>query len=91
MLIQAIKINTRTEKDLLGFKEIPSNCYYGVQTLRAIENFNLSQSKLSQFPNFIKALAMVKSACAYSNLKLNKIDENKYQLKSKHVFITKTL
>ncbi len=72
-----IKINTRTEKDLLGFKEIPSNCYYGVQTLRAIENFNLSQSKLSQFPNFIKALAMVKSACAYSNLKLNKIDENK--------------
>lgn len=72
-----IKINTRTEKDLLGFKEIPLNCYYGVQTLRAIENFNLSQSKLSQFPNFIKALAMVKSACAYSNLKLNKIDENK--------------
>ena len=72
-----IKINTRTEKDLLGLKEIPDHCYYGVQTLRAIENFNLSQSKLSQFPNFIKALAMVKSACAYSNLKLNKIDDNK--------------
>ncbi|MDF2418773.1 aspartate ammonia-lyase [Acinetobacter beijerinckii] len=72
-----IKINTRTEKDLLGFKEIPESCYYGVQTLRAIENFNLSQSKLSQFPHFVKALAKVKSACAYSNFKLNKIDENK--------------
>lgn len=60
-----IKINTRTEKDLLGLKEIPDHCYYGVQTLRAIENFNLSSSKLSQFPHFIKALAIVKSACAH--------------------------
>lgn len=72
-----VKINTRTEKDLLGNKEIPSHCYYGVQTLRAIENFNLSQNKLSQFPAFIKALAMVKSACAHANFKLNKIEENK--------------
>lgn len=72
-----IKINTRTEKDLLGYKEIPAHCYYGVQTLRAIENFNLSQNKLSQFPVFIKALAMVKSACAHANFKLNKIEENK--------------
>lgn len=72
-----IKINTRTEKDLLGYKEIPDHCYYGVQTLRAIENFNLSQNKLSHFPVFIKALAMVKSACAHSNFKLNKIEENK--------------
>ncbi|MCH7336133.1 aspartate ammonia-lyase [Acinetobacter sp. NIPH 2699] len=72
-----VKINTRTEKDLLGFKEIPAHCYYGVQTLRAIENFNLSQNKLSQFPAFIKALAMVKSACAHANFKLNKIEENK--------------
>lgn len=72
-----IKINTRTEKDLLGLKEIPDHCYYGVQTLRAIENFNLSSSKLSRFPHFIKALAIVKSACAHSNFKLNKIDDNK--------------
>ena len=72
-----IKMNTRTEKDLLGYKEIPAHCYYGVQTLRAMENFNLSQNKLSQFPVFIKALAMVKSACAHANLKLNKLDENK--------------
>ena len=73
-----IKINTRVEKDLLGHKEIPAHCYYGVQTLRALENFNLSPNKLNQFPVFINALAMVKAACAEANFKLNKIEENKY-------------
>lgn len=73
-----VKINTRTEKDLLGCKEVSIHCYYGIQTLRALENFNLSQNKLSQFPFFINALAKVKSACAHANFKLNKIDENKY-------------
>ena len=53
-----IKINTRVEKDLLGHKEIPAHCYYGVQTLRALENFNLSPNKLNQFPVFINALAI---------------------------------
>jgi len=72
-----VKINTRTEKDLLGYKETPAHCYYGIQTLRALENFNLSPNKLSQFPVFINALAMVKSACAHANFKLNKLDENK--------------
>ena len=73
-----IKINTRVEKDLLGYKEIPAHCYYGVQTLRALENFNLSPNKLNQFPVFINALAMVKAACAEANFKLNKLEENKY-------------
>ena len=59
-----IEIKTRVEKDLLGLKEVPFHCYYGVQTLRALENFNLSSTKLSHFPVFIKALAMVKAACA---------------------------
>lgn len=73
-----IKINTRVEKDLLGHKEITAHCYYGVQTLRALENFNLSPNKLNQFPVFINALAMVKAACAEANFKLNKLEENKY-------------
>ncbi|AXF44322.1 aspartate ammonia-lyase [Acinetobacter johnsonii] len=73
-----IKINTRVEKDLLGHKEIPAHCYYGVQTLRALENFNLSPNKLNQFPVFINALAMVKAACAEANFKLNKLEKNKY-------------
>ncbi|MBU3846903.1 MAG: aspartate ammonia-lyase [Candidatus Acinetobacter avistercoris] len=72
-----INVNTRTEKDLLGFKEIPAHCYYGIQTFRALDNFNLSQNKLSQFPYFINALAKVKSACANANFKLNKLEENK--------------
>ena len=74
-----IEIKTRTEKDLLGMKEVPFHCYYGVQTLRAVENFNLSAHKLSHFPIFIQALAMVKSACVEANFKLNKIEENKYK------------
>ena len=73
-----IKINTRVEKDVLGHKEIPVHCDYGVQTLRALENFNLSPNKLNQFPVFINALAMVKAACAEANFKLNKLEENKY-------------
>lgn len=73
-----IQIKTRTEKDLLGYKEIPADYYFGIQTYRAVENFNLSQSKLSHFPLFIKALALVKLACAESNFKLNKLPENKY-------------
>ena len=73
-----IEIKTRTEKDLLGSKEVPFHCYYGVQTLRALENFNLSVHKLSDFPIFIQALAMVKSACVEANFKLNKIEENKF-------------
>ena len=56
-----IEIKTRTEKDLLGSKEVPFHCYYGVQTLRALENFNLSVHKLSDFPIFIQALADRKS------------------------------
>lgn len=73
-----IEIKTRVEKDLLGLKEVPFHCYYGVQTLRALENFNLSSTKLSHFPVFIKAIAMVKAACADANFKLNKLEENKY-------------
>ncbi|WP_441369906.1 aspartate ammonia-lyase [Acinetobacter lwoffii] len=73
-----IEIRTRTEKDLLGFKEIPVQCYYGVQTLRAIENFDLSAYKLSDFSVFIQALAMVKLACAEANFKLKRLEENKY-------------
>lgn len=73
-----MNIETRTEKDLLGMKEVPFHSYYGIQTLRAIENFNLSCSKLSDFPIFIQALAMLKLACAEANFKLNKMEKNKY-------------
>lgn len=63
-------VSTRVEEDLLGSLEIPSDAYYGVQTLRAVNNFSLSGVPLSHFPNFVIALAMVKHAAADANHEL---------------------
>ncbi|RZT93298.1 aspartate ammonia-lyase [Ancylomarina subtilis] len=60
-------MKTRTEHDLLGYKEVPAEAYYGIQTLRAIENFDICGVKLSAYPKYIKALAMVKWAAAKAN------------------------
>jgi aspartate ammonia-lyase len=62
-----ITAQTRTEKDLLGEKEIPANVYYGVQTARALENFQLSGVLINHYPGFIEAWAMVKLAAAQAN------------------------
>lgn len=61
---------TRTEHDLLGYREVPYENYYGIQTLRAIENFNISGVQLNFHPVFIEALAMVKQASARANYDL---------------------
>jgi aspartate ammonia-lyase len=61
---------TRLEHDLLGDREVPYEYYYGIQTLRALENFNISGITLSFFPDFINALAMVKMAAAKANYEL---------------------
>ncbi|QQS35128.1 MAG: aspartate ammonia-lyase [Ignavibacteriales bacterium] len=61
---------TRTEHDLLGDREVPYEYYYGVQTLRAIENFNISGVTLSFYPLLIESLAMVKLAAAKANFDL---------------------
>ena len=58
---------TRTEKDLLGEKQIPANAYYGVQTARALENFQISGIPINHYPGFIEALAIVKLAAARAN------------------------
>jgi aspartate ammonia-lyase len=58
---------TRIEHDLLGDLAVPADAYYGVQTARALENFQITGQPLHQFPNFIKALAMVKLAAARAN------------------------
>jgi len=65
---------TRTEKDLLGTKEVPKSAYYGVQTLRALECYNITGIRLRNFPEFIVAFAMVKKACAQANYKLGLLD-----------------
>jgi len=60
----------RMEKDLLGEREVPADAYYGVQTLRAIENYNITGILVRNFPEFIIAFAQVKKACAKANHKL---------------------
>src|SRR3954464_4838944 len=57
----------RTEKDLLGKKQIPADAYYGVQTARALENFQLSGVAINHYPGFIEAWAIVKLAAAQAN------------------------
>src|SRR5512144_2827361 len=60
--------STRLERDLLGAKEVPGDAYYGVQTARGLENFHISGVQLRLYPDFIKALAMVKMAAARANV-----------------------
>src|SRR3954454_15275751 len=58
---------TRTEKDILVKKKIPADAYYGVQTARALENFQLSGVPINHYPGFIEAWAIVKLAAARAN------------------------
>ena len=57
----------RTEKDLLGEKQIPADKYYGVQTMRALENFQFSGVLINHYPGFVEAWAIVKLAAARAN------------------------
>lgn len=67
----------RMEHDLLGEREVPMDAYYGVHTLRALENFPISGIPISTYPNMIRALACVKQACALANNELELLDERK--------------
>ena len=58
---------TRVEKDLLGEKEVSADAYYGVQTARALENFQLSGVLINHYPGFVEAWALVKLAAARAN------------------------
>ncbi len=68
---------TRKEHDLLGDKEIPVEYYFGIQTMRAMENFNISRVRLHFFPALIEGLAMVKEAAANANRDLGLLDAEK--------------
>jgi aspartate ammonia-lyase len=72
---QYISGRTRREHDLLGERDVPYEYYYGVQTLRALENFNISGISLTHFPELIEALAMVKLAAAKANRELGLISK----------------
>ncbi|CAA6814150.1 MAG: Aspartate ammonia-lyase (EC [uncultured Thiotrichaceae bacterium] len=66
----------RIEHDLLGEKTVPETAYYGIQTLRALENFSISGITLNFYPDFIKGLAKVKKAAAMANHELGHIPDN---------------
>jgi aspartate ammonia-lyase len=65
---------TRVERDLLGEREVPDDALYGVQTLRALENFPISNTPLRDFPALIQALAAVKEAAAAANQELGMLE-----------------
>lgn len=62
----AVIVLTREEKDLLGALGVPANVYYGIQTMRALNNFPISGYRLQ--PAMIRALGLVKKACAQANM-----------------------
>src|SRR6478752_1773790 len=68
---------TRTEKDLLGEKQIPADAYYGVQTLRALENFQISGVKTNFYPDYVKAYAIVKLAAARANTEVGRMKKDR--------------
>jgi aspartate ammonia-lyase len=65
---------TRIEHDLLGDREVPADAYYGVHTLRAVENFPISGIAISAYPELVNALAAIKQAAARTNLELGLLD-----------------
>jgi aspartate ammonia-lyase len=65
----------RREHDLLGDRDVPAGAYYGVHTLRAVENFPISGTPISIYPDLIAALASIKLAAARSNQKLGLLDD----------------
>jgi aspartate ammonia-lyase len=71
---------TRTEKDLLGSKQIPADAYYGVQTARALENFQLSGIPINHYPGFIEAWAIVKLAAARANTAVGAMKPEREQM-----------
>lgn len=64
----------RMETDFLGEKAVPAEAYYGIHTIRAVENFDVSRQKVH--PELLRALAVVKQAAAESNMSIGGLDKN---------------
>ena len=67
-------MNTRREHDLLGEREVPADAYWGIHTLRALENFPISGKQIGSYPDLVRALALVKQAAAQANVELGQLD-----------------
>ena len=62
----------RTERDPLGERQVPADAYYGIQTLRALENFPISGLRAA--PDFVTATVLVKKAAAEANASLGRLE-----------------
>ncbi|MGK5730301.1 aspartate ammonia-lyase [Streptomyces sp. URMC 124] len=68
---------SRSEHDLLGERDVPTAAYYGIHTLRAVENFPITGTPISAYPDLVTALASVKQAAALANRDLDLLDDRK--------------
>jgi len=68
---------TRVEHDLLGDRAVPAKAYYGIHTLRALENFPITGTSISIYPDLVHALACVKQAAALANNALGLLPDKK--------------
>ena len=68
---------SRIERDFMGTREIPAAAYWGIHTLRAVENFAITDTKISSYPLLVEALAQIKHAAVLANFNLGLIDQVK--------------
>lgn len=67
----------RIEEDLLGQMQVPNDKYYGIHTMRAIDNFQISRTNINQIPEFIRGMVLVKKAAALANRRLHTLPRYK--------------
>jgi aspartate ammonia-lyase len=73
-MMQAMRI----EHDLLGEREVPAQAYWGIHSLRALENFPITGKPIGSYPDLVRALALVKLAAAQANLELGELDPERH-------------
>lgn len=76
---QSCDKGVRTESDLLGSVEVPECALYGVQTLRGVDNFEISRFHLYDYPEFVKGLAITKLGAAMANHELGLLPDDMFE------------
>jgi aspartate ammonia-lyase len=67
-------METRREHDLLGEADVPAGAYWGIHTLRALENFPITGKAIGSYADLVRALALIKHAAAQANIELGQLD-----------------
>ena len=70
-----MRATKRIEEDLLGAREVPLEVYWGIHTLRAIENYQISGTTIAEEPEFVRGMVAVKKASAMANRKLGTLSD----------------